>query len=207
MKKEKNSIALKKAIEGLPILKVDENVWLNIQEEAFPVYEENKASLTSAIDGLPQLNPGNYIWENISAKQKKQTIKSKASLYWIGIAASLFLVLTLKWILSDIPGNDLKIERIPDVTIKPVINSNNKANVFIKQYCNALPSKCSGDRFQSLKEELLNLYLKEKALKVRMDQFPNNIDLIRYYTDLTVEIDQLKKELITIIMEEQCKPI
>jgi hypothetical protein len=201
---EKNRETLKRSIDKLTAFEPPQLVWDNINEQLDKDVKEK--ALHEAIEALPSFNPPDQIWAGI---EKELVTPSKPKVYWLSIrtltaAASVALLLGIgAWYFMkedpakvEIVFSEVVVEDESIVEDWDEDEADFQAVLAMYQETNQNENN-SG--YQDLELELEELNMAKEEVKLAIETFGSDADLIKQLSEIERQRNEVVKEMATYI--------
>ncbi|MEM9919421.1 MAG: hypothetical protein AAF990_15060 [Bacteroidota bacterium] len=212
--KELNRHTLKEAIRNLPGHSPKPFVWdalcMTLDKEA------SEKQFQSAVSGLPQYQAPDNIWDQISAELEAEpqidvlpaTKKGRIfSLHRYAAAAVILLAVVAGFYSSNLLSTKSKdgvtisysTEKAHQVLFVADWEQDEDAFEQILTYCQDRQFACSQPEFKVLREELMDLNDARESLKIAIDRYGEDSDLIMRLAEIENERSDVLKQIIAKI--------
>jgi hypothetical protein len=204
---EKNHIYLQRAIQELPGMEPDAQLWKAIESQL-----DFEQALPKAIASLPLLEPDEDSWANLERHlpAKKAAVKQARAIHlfsYISAAACIVLILVagLFFLRTSAPkptlsySQEMYMGELPGTSLEQA-GAIQEALGFIQTSCESQLLVCRTPQFQQLKGQLDELNKEMQLLKQQQTVYGQEPEFIKAQIKLENLQAQITKELIQLIV-------
>lgn len=196
--KEKNPDILRKAIEDLPVFKVESQYLWEYIERQLP-FDSIKEKGT--LPKLPEFKAPESVWQKIEIVLESAEISKKRRITpilvkWSAAAAILILAgyLSLNWF-----RNYNQQAKYFNASQTEIQEGHGIESIYNPALCNNNPQVCSTDLFKELDKQLNEINSELETMKPMIKG--NDPQLLKYYYRLENEKAEIEKKMVKIIMQ------
>jgi len=201
--KETNKHILIEGLNNLPQYEPKASLWDAIDEQLS--LEEKDLDLKKSIAGLPNYDPPAMVWDQIES-QLDQEQKPAARVFnlrrWASVAAVFALITVGAWMFynTDTGGEYVAVtyseETVAASFLEVDWEEDEDAFAMVAQFCKTDNVVCKQPDFKILTEELDELNTARNELKVAMDNYGKDPELIAQLTVIEHERSDILKRII-----------